>query len=267
LAVAPARKRTRRGEEQRHRDAPATDDEKRARRATANRVWASLRASLNHAAREHRLSDEAWRHVKPFPQVSSARLRFLSDDEALRLVNASGPDLRNLVTAALMTGMRYGELGRLRVEDFRADAGTVQVVISKSGKSRHVALSQEGREFFSRLCQGKQSRDLMLTLDGREWRKAYQQRRFSEACKAARIEGASIHCLRHTYASRLIMRGASLSVVAAQLGHTSTAMVERHYGHLAPSHVSETVHRAFGQLGILEPSNVAAMKHSGMSRM
>jgi len=205
--------------------------------------------------------------VKPFPQVSSARLRFLSDDEALRLVNASGPDLRNLVTAALMTGMRYGELGRLRVEDFRADAGTVQVVISKSGKSRHVALSQEGREFFSRLCQGKQSRDLMLTLDGREWRKAYQQRRFSEACKAARIEGASIHCLRHTYASRLIMRGASLSVVAAQLGHTSTAMVERHYGHLAPSHVSETVHRAFGQLGILEPSNVAAMKHSGMSRM
>jgi hypothetical protein len=53
------------------------------------------------------------------------------------------------------------------------------------------------------------------------------------------------------------MRGAPFAVIAAQLGHADTRMVERHYGHLAPSYIADTVRAAFGTLGILEPSNVA----------
>jgi len=73
------------------------------------------------------------------------------------------------------------------------------------------------------------------------------------ACRAARIPPANFHALRHTYASRLVMRGVTLPVVAAQLGHASIAMVERHYGHLAPSYVADTVRASFGRLGIVEP--------------
>ncbi len=52
------------------------------------------------------------------------------------------------------------------------------------------------------------------------------------------------------------MRGVPLAVIAAQLGHTDTRMVEKLYGHLAPSYVADTVRKAFGSLGIVEPSNV-----------
>jgi hypothetical protein len=52
------------------------------------------------------------------------------------------------------------------------------------------------------------------------------------------------------------MRGVPLAVIAAQLGHADTRMVEKHYGHLAPSYVADTVRAAFGTLGVLKPSNV-----------
>ena len=66
----------------------------------------------------------------------------------------------------------------------------------------------------------------------------------------------NFHGLRHTYASRLAMRGVPLAVIAIQLGHADTRMVEKHYGHLAPSYVADTVRAAFGSLGIVVPSNV-----------
>jgi hypothetical protein len=55
------------------------------------------------------------------------------------------------------------------------------------------------------------------------------------------------------------MKGVPLAVIAAQLGHSDTRMVEKHYGHLAPSYVAETVRHAFGSLGLVEPSNVARL--------
>jgi hypothetical protein len=55
------------------------------------------------------------------------------------------------------------------------------------------------------------------------------------------------------------MRGVPLAVIAAQLGHADTRMVEKHYGHLSPSYLAETVRTAFGSLGLIEPSTVVAM--------
>jgi hypothetical protein len=52
------------------------------------------------------------------------------------------------------------------------------------------------------------------------------------------------------------MHGVPLAVIAAQLGHSGTRMVEKHYGHLSPSYLADTVRAAFGALAILEPSNV-----------
>jgi hypothetical protein len=52
------------------------------------------------------------------------------------------------------------------------------------------------------------------------------------------------------------MRGVPLAVIAQQLGHADTRMVEKHYGHLAPSYVADTARAAFGTLGVLQPSNV-----------
>jgi hypothetical protein len=52
------------------------------------------------------------------------------------------------------------------------------------------------------------------------------------------------------------MKRVPLAVIAAQLGHADTRMVEKHHGHLAPNYVADTVRAAFGTLGIVEPSKV-----------
>jgi integrase len=82
-----------------------------------------------------------------------------------------------------------------------------------------------------------------------------------DACVAARITPvATFHDLRHTYASRLAMRGVPMGVIAAQLGHADTRMTERHYAHLAPSYVADTVRQFFGELGILTGTTVTPLR-------
>jgi integrase len=258
LAERPARLRTRRGKVQRHRTADVSAETQRRRRATANRILTVLKAVLNHARREGHTSDAPWSEARPFREVGAARVRYLTDKEAARLVNACPPEFRQLVTAGLLTGCRYGELTTLLARDYSPDSGTLHIRSSKSGKPRHVVLTDEGKKFFARAVVGKARDDLILThRDGHAWNKSEAQRPMAGACRAGKIKPAmTFHELRHTYASRLVMRGAPLMVVAQQLGHTDTRMVERHYGHLAPSYVADTVRSAFGTMGIVEADNV-----------
>jgi len=46
------------------------------------------------------------------------------------------------------------------------------------------------------------------------------------------------------------MKGVPLTVIAAQLGHADVRMVEKHYGHLAPNYIADTVRAAFGSMGL-----------------
>ena len=260
LAETPARLRTKPGTAQKHRTADDSLEAVRRRRSTANRVLTILKAALNHAHREGKCTtDDGWRTVRAFREADAARLRYLSDDETRRLTNACPADFRALTTGALLTGCRYGELAAMTVDDFNPDSGTLRVRASKSGKPRHVHLTDEGRNFVAQRAAGKPgSSRLFLRGIGKPWGKSEQQRPLSAACSAARIEPPiNFHGLRHTYASRLAMKGVPLAVIAAQLGHADTRMVEKHYGHLAPSYIAETVRAAFGSLGILEPTNVA----------
>ena len=127
LAAQPARTRAKKiATKPRFREAPKDDDAKRARRSTANRVFTILRAILNRAFRDGLAADDTeWRRVKPFPKVDEPRIRFLTDAEALRLVNACKPDLRALVRGALLSGCRFGELAAMCVRDVGLDGGRV----------------------------------------------------------------------------------------------------------------------------------------------
>lgn len=238
-------------------------DAVRARRATANRTLTVLKAALNHAFHEGRIAtDEAWRKVKPFREADAPIVHFLSDEECRRIVNAADGAFRNLVKGALVTGCRYGELTRMRVSEFNPEAGTITVRESKAGKPRHVALTDEGRALFEELTAGKVGRALVFVReDGAAWGPSHQQRPLAAASARAKIEPpATFHILRHTYASALAMRGVPMGVIAAQLGHSDTRMTERHYAHLSPNYVAETVRAALPALGIVDKSNLAALK-------
>jgi integrase len=244
MAAAPAQRRPKAGRPQ-FRAAPTTDEGIRARRATANRVLAMLKAALNHAYDEgHVENRDAWgRKLKPFKNVEVARVRYLSIAEAERLINAGDPDFRPLVRAALETGARYGELARLEVQDFNPDAGTVAIRRSKTGKVRHIVLTDEGTAFFRQHCVGRGGHELMFVrASGAAWKRSDQGRPMTDAVARAKITPAiTFHGLRHTWASLAAMNGVPLMVVAKNLGHVDTGMVEKHYGHLAPSFIADAI--------------------------
>jgi integrase len=231
----------------------------RARRATANRTLTILKAALNHAFNEGRVAtDDPWRKVKPFRETNVPVVRFLKDEECRRLVNSCEGAFRYLVQAALLTGSRYGELVRMQVSDFNQESGTLTVKESKAGKPRHIALTQEGVTLFSELTTGKlRNKLIFLRDDNNPWGPSHQQRPLEAASERAKIQPhVNFHILRHTYASSLAMNGAPMGVIAAQLGHADTRVTERHYAHLAPNYIADTVRATLPTFGIVKPSSI-----------
>ncbi|PGH58313.1 integrase [Azospirillum palustre] len=235
----------------------------RKRRATANRMLGILKAGLNHAWREGRVpSDEAWRKVQPFREANAARLRYLSVEEARRLIEAAEGGFSALMEAALQTGARYSELANFRVSEFNQDAGTVHVRASKGGRSRHIVLTDEGQNLFRRLCEGKAPTAYILARDdGSRWQKGYHLRPMREAAERAGFgSDVSFHILRHTWASLAVMNGVPLMVVSANLGHADTRMVERHYGHLAQSYKADAIRANAPRFGVnFNPSIISSL--------
>jgi hypothetical protein len=160
LAEIGRRFRTKKGTPHKPEKLRVNDPEqRRKRRATANRVFTFLRAALNRAYQKQKVaSDAAWASIKPFEKVDAPRERYLTDDEAVRLANACAPDMRALVTAALLTGCRYGELIAMRAGHFDGDNGTLHIPEPKSGKRRDVVLASEGRQFFEAATMGRGAR-------------------------------------------------------------------------------------------------------------
>ena len=159
---------------------------KRARRATANRTLTVLKAALHRAHEAHGVGSPAeWKRAKPFKGAGAARVRWLTEEEARRLLNACERDFRRLVRAALESGCRYGELTALKVGDFVPEGPSLFIRTSKSGKPRHVPLDRQAAAFFVVVCAGRdRDEPMLLRDDGGTWAPGLQQRRMEVACAA-----------------------------------------------------------------------------------
>lgn len=239
---------------------PVTKDEKRARRATANRTLTTLKAALNRAFRAGQVDDDtAWRRVKAFDKVNAQRPGFLTLIECKRLINAAQGDFRTLVHAALLSGARYGELRALQVRDFVH--GKLHIRESKSGQPRHITLADEAVRFFAQLTVGRAGSEPLLTRNGNPWQKSEQARPMREACERAKIvPPIGFHQLRHTYCSLSIMADMPLPVLAQNVGHSSTRMLELHYKHLRESYVDQVIKAAAPKFGLVHRGNVRVLE-------
>ena len=229
-----------------------TAEDMRKRRASANRIWATLQAALNHAFREDKVaSDSAWRRVTAFEQVDVAKIRHLDDGDITRFLNAAEPSFRKLASGALLSGARYGELCRLSVQDFDGKAGTLHIRTSKSGKERHVFLTDAGVTFFDSLTVGRAGDAVMFAnASGEPWIRGSQNYPQRRACLHAKLKPFGFHILRHTYGAQCVMGGMPLQVLAQNLGHSTTRMTEKHYAHLTSNFVRDTVRQFAPSFGI-----------------
>jgi integrase len=231
---------------------PASEDAVRRRKDSANRYLTILRAALTHSVADGKVacSGVAWKTVRPFAQVDQRRTRFLTDDEARKLVEKCGPDFQLLVQAALFSGCRYSELARLIIADFDLDAGTILITHSKSGKPRQVYLDAEAVRFFAAVCDKRRRNDLMFTDGGKPWKKDSAKGFMEAASKAAAVDRVSFHELRHSAASRWARQGLSLAEIAQQLGHADIRMTQR-YAHLCQQTLANKI-RQMSPLGIYD---------------
>jgi len=175
-------------------------------------------------------------------QENNARNRCLSAEEEVRLMTSLPTGLRPLVTLALHTGMRRGELRALRWPDVDFDTGTLHIRRDKAGAGRWVALNSTAREALQTVKREQKimSPYVFCSPQGkflhnieREWRPSLQ---------AAKIPDFRFHDLRHTFASRLAMAGVDLYTVQRAGGWKTQVMVQR-YAHLSPDHMRAAVER------------------------
>jgi integrase len=135
---------------------------------------------------------------------------------------------------ALHTGMRPSEQYGLiwsRVDLVRK---LITVPRSKNGNTRHIPLNSIAVVAFQELFARSSGQGRVFVNMRGESLKGYKHW-FDPAVREAGISFFTWYCLRHTFASRLVMAGVDLRTVAELMGHRTIQMTMR-YAHLAPAH-------------------------------
>jgi integrase len=193
-----------------------------------------------------------WRLIKAVPPIRwldppTPEFDFLDFDEADQLIASADDEWRPMITVALRTGLRLGELLGLRWTDVDLDAGRLLVrqavargVVGtpKNGRSREVPLSDQATLALRQLPRrGKlvfcAPNGTLLTKGACKWP-------LWRALRRAGLRRVGWHALRHSFASHLVMRGAPLKTVQELLGHSTIEMTMR-YAHLSPDARREAV--------------------------
>lgn len=204
--------------------------------ATVNRHTSTLKHMFTKAVDWEMVNKdvrEKIRKVKQLPE-NNKRLRFLTKDECNALITACGPHLKPIVITALTTGMRKGEILKLKWDQVDLTHGFILLEDTKNRKRREIPISQGLRETFLGLLRRIDSPWVFYDM---KTGKPYQDVKtsFQTALRRTRIRDFRFHDLRHTFASHLVMAGVDIITVKELLGHMSLDMTLR-YAHLAPSH-------------------------------
>jgi integrase len=211
--------------------------------ATINRELAFLKRLYNVAIGDGLAESNPVKGVRQFKE-NNARVRFLSDDEETRLRKAIAEDHWTLVAVALHTGLRRSEQFHLRWRDVDFGNGVLTVPRSKHGEVRRVPMNETVRDILAALPSRLRSPHVFPSATGETPidSQNFVNRVFVKGLKAAAIEDFTWHCLRHTFASRLVMKGVDLRTVQEVLGHKTLSMTLR-YAHLSPGHQLDAVRR------------------------
>ncbi|MCZ6574864.1 MAG: site-specific integrase [Gammaproteobacteria bacterium] len=214
--------------------------------ATVNRYMAVLSHAFTIAVKEWGwLDDSPMRRVTK-PRESTARVRFLTDDERIRLLQAcedsKNPHLYTVVVLALSTGARKSEIINLGWKDVDLNRGIIVLHETKNRERRALPLTGRALALIKELSKVRRL-DTDLLFPGHDPRQPMDLRApWEAALKKAGIEDFRFHDLRHSAASYLAMSGASLMEIAAVLGHKTLQMVKR-YAHLSEQHTAGVVAR------------------------
>ena len=206
--------------------------------ASVNRELACLKTLLAKAVEWGKLETNPAARVKKFRE-KPGRERYLTPEEARRLVDAAAPAIRPVLVVALNTGMRRGEILGLKWPAVDLVRGFILVEDSKSGKSRRIPMNGTVAAAIGALP--KVSEFLFFNPETGTHLQGIAGS-FEKARDAAKLEGLRLHDLRHTAASWMVAAGVDLVTVSKILGHASIQMTMR-YAHPTPENMRRAVER------------------------
>lgn len=213
-------------------------------KAQMNRERQFLSSVLGMAKRWGLLDRNVAEDVKKLRE-DNTQDRVLSPDEE-RKIREQCPDfLVPIMTVAVHTGMRLGEVLALRWSDVDRKAGEAVAggfirigAESKGHRSRHVPMNAAVKAILdAEKPVATEEGFVPFIFVNPRTKKPYKvisvSLAFAAAARRARVEGASFHTLRHTAVSRMVAAGVPDRIIMKVVGHTTPNMVSR-YAHLAP---------------------------------
>jgi integrase len=203
--------------------------------ATWNRHKAVVSLIYRLALANKKVTNNTARLVQRRPEDEPEE-RYLLPREEKRLravIEPKHPERWAFIVLAFSTGMRAGELKRLRWTEVKGSRVTLPK--TKNRTIGHIPLNADARAALKVLRKfDPRAEHVCPRQHYRVW--------FEIALKAAKIESFRFHDLRHTFASRLAMAGVDMLEIAKLMRHKTLAMVQR-YAHLSPEHLAGAVGR------------------------
>jgi len=167
------------------------------------------------------------------PKEPKHRIRYLAVDEWRALYEAAEPWLKPILRMAICTGARLKEVVSLTWDNVDRQAGVLHVTVdNKTGTPRQIPLGRTAREVLDSQVRHVRSRFVFVDEKGVPYTSEKLRNRISHrtrrAMRAAKVQGASFHTLRHTVGSWLGQKGFSEMQIGALLGHAGASMTGRY---------------------------------------
>jgi integrase len=216
--------------------------------ASYNRFKAFVSLAYRLAIENEKVTSNPARFVRRRREDNEV-IRWLTADEEIKLRAAIQTDYPDEVPAfdiALHTGMRQSEQYRLGWPCVDLARRQITIRRSKHGGIRYIPLDNTALAAFVILrARGDGSGPVMVLAESGHGYKAGHPLKtpkewFMACCQKAGIQDFTWHCLRHTFASRLVMAGVPLRRVQELMGHKTIAMTCR-YAHLAPEYLQDDI--------------------------
>ncbi|UJX41176.1 site-specific integrase [Desulfovibrio sp. JY] len=177
------------------------------------------------------------------PRADNARIRYLTPDEAERLLDAlktRSPSWWRMAMISLHTGMRIGEILSLRGSDINLPSRVVHVRDAKAG-TRMAHMTDAVAPVFEDVMPATPDGLLFCSREGKPLRVTDTSNTFAKVIKTLgfndgltdRRQKVVFHTLRHTFCSWLAIQGVPLYTIGELVGHSSLEMTKR-YSHLCP---------------------------------
>lgn len=182
-------------------------------------AWEDKIIPINHGERIKRLKENNHREV------------YLTLDQVELIASKASENVRTAIWIAIFTGMRRGEILKLKPEHIRNDMITIPAGNTKTLKMRSIPVIEPVKPWLEKV-------PLEITFEG-------LKSGFARARKAVDMEYVNFHDLRHSTASLLAHAGVDLHTISKILGHSTTRMSER-YAHIKVDKQRDALEKVFG---------------------